>query len=97
MTVPKGQRGEGNIGCIFWAVVFAVEGDQVHGVGEFGLETPGRAPAEVVGDQSFWADSPAMARPFTGFANMYLENQDYSRQAWGHVLELLERLVAAFG
>ncbi len=24
MTVPKGQRGEGNIGCIFWAVVFAV-------------------------------------------------------------------------
>ncbi len=32
------------------AVVFAVEGDQVHGVGEFGLETPGRAPAEVVGE-----------------------------------------------
>jgi hypothetical protein len=32
------------------AVVFAVEGDQVHGVGEFGLDTPGRTPAEVVGE-----------------------------------------------
>ncbi|MEZ7197870.1 glycosyltransferase family 9 protein [Pseudodesulfovibrio karagichevae] len=48
-------------------------------------------------DRSFWADSPAMARPFTGFANMYLENQDYSRQAWAHVLTLLERLVGACG
>ena len=27
-----------------------MEGDQVHGVGEFGLETPGRAPADVVGE-----------------------------------------------
>jgi len=24
MKVPNGQRGEGNLGCILWAVVFAV-------------------------------------------------------------------------
>jgi ADP-heptose:LPS heptosyltransferase len=48
-------------------------------------------------DPSFWADSPAMARPFTGFAHMYLENNDYSRQSWAHVLTLLERLVSACG
>lgn len=41
---------------------------------------------------SFWADSPAMARPFTGFVHMYLENGDYSRKAWTHALALLERL-----
>ncbi|WP_316898892.1 glycosyltransferase family 9 protein [Pseudodesulfovibrio indicus] len=46
-------------------------------------------------DKSFWAESPPMARPFTGFAHMYLENNDYSRPAWAHVLALLERLVAA--
>lgn len=45
-------------------------------------------------DESFWAESPAMARPFTGFARMYLENNDYSRRAWAHVLALLERLAA---
>jgi ADP-heptose:LPS heptosyltransferase len=46
-------------------------------------------------DPAFWADSPAMARPFTGFAHMYLENRDYSRPAWAHVLDLLERLLGA--
>ena len=48
-------------------------------------------------DPSFWADSPPMARPFTGFAHMYLENKDYSRESWAHVLTLLERLVNACG
>ena len=46
-------------------------------------------------DLAFWENSPAMARPFTGFVHMYLENKDYSRDAWSHVLTLLERLLAA--
>ena len=46
-------------------------------------------------DKSFWAHSPAEARPLTGYAHMYLENNDYTRKAWAHVLELLERLIAA--
>ncbi len=33
-------------------------------------------------DESFWTDSPALCRPLTGYAQMYLENSDYSRQAW---------------
>ncbi|EGB15959.1 glycosyl transferase family 9 [Pseudodesulfovibrio mercurii] len=48
-------------------------------------------------DPSFWADSPTMARPFTGFVHMYLENRDYSREAWAHALTLLERLAAICG
>jgi hypothetical protein len=55
------------------AVVFAVEGDQVHGVGEFGLETPGRAPADVVGETvlslrepSFLQVAVAERRPHVG-------------------------------
>ncbi|MBG0791144.1 MAG: glycosyltransferase family 9 protein [Desulfovibrionaceae bacterium] len=46
-------------------------------------------------DQSFWADSPAIARPLTGYAQMYLENNDFSRPAWAYVLGLMERLAAA--
>ena len=45
-------------------------------------------------DESFWTNSPAIVRPLTGYAHMYLENNDYSRPAWGHILGLLERLVA---
>lgn len=47
-------------------------------------------------DDSFWADSPAIAKPLTGYSQMYLENDDYSRPAWAHVLGLLERLAAIF-
>jgi len=46
-------------------------------------------------DDSFWADSPTTVKPLTGYAHMYLENNDYSRPAWGRVLMLLEKLVAA--
>jgi hypothetical protein len=42
------------------AVVFSVEGDQVHGVGEFGLETPGRTPAEVVGETVLSLRQPSL-------------------------------------
>jgi len=44
------------------AVVFAVEGDQVHGVGEFGLETPGRTPAQVVGETVLSLRQPSFLR-----------------------------------
>lgn len=44
------------------AVVFAVEGDQVHGVGEFGVETPGRTPAEVVGETVLSLRQPSFLR-----------------------------------
>lgn len=44
------------------AVVFAVEGDQAHGVGEFGLETPGRAPAEVVGETVLSLRQPSILK-----------------------------------
>nr|WP_321512972.1 glycosyltransferase family 9 protein [uncultured Pseudodesulfovibrio sp.] len=46
-------------------------------------------------DESFWTDSPAMVKPLTGYAHMYLENNDYSRPAWARILMLLEKLVAA--
>ncbi|BDQ34652.1 glycosyltransferase family 9 protein [Pseudodesulfovibrio portus] len=45
-------------------------------------------------DESFWADSPPIARPLTGYAQMYLQNHDYSRPAWTHALGLMERLMA---
>lgn len=45
-------------------------------------------------DASFWAGSPASARPLTGYIQMYLENNDYSRPAWAHALGLVERVAA---
>ena len=45
-------------------------------------------------DDSFWTDSPNIAKPLTGYAHMYLENHDYSRLAWASMLELLESLIA---
>lgn len=46
-------------------------------------------------DESFWAGSPAVARPLTGYAHMYLENNDYSAPAWARILSCIERLIAA--
>ena len=37
-------------------------GNQVHGVGEFGVETPGRTPAEVVGDTVLSLRYPSFLR-----------------------------------
>ncbi len=47
----------------------------------------------VLLDESFWADSPPLFRPLTGFAQMSLENGDYSRPAWGSIMEHLEALI----
>jgi len=45
-------------------------------------------------DETFWADSPAIARPLTGYAHMFIENGDYSRSAWAETMTLVERLIA---
>ncbi len=45
-------------------------------------------------DESFWAESPAIARPLTGFAQMSLQNGSYSRRAWAGVMELLEAFIS---
>lgn len=44
-------------------------------------------------DESFWADSPAIIRPLTGYAQMVLENGDYQRPAWAQAMALLETLI----
>jgi hypothetical protein len=44
------------------AVVFAVEGDRLHGVGEFGLEVPGRSAAQVVGETVLPVHEPSILR-----------------------------------
>jgi ADP-heptose:LPS heptosyltransferase len=46
-------------------------------------------------DDRFWADSPAVARPLTGFAQMSLSNGCYTRRAWTEAVTLLEALIAS--
>jgi ADP-heptose:LPS heptosyltransferase len=41
-------------------------------------------------EADFWSRTPLMLRPFTGYAQMLLENGDYGRQAWTGTLALLE-------
>lgn len=45
-------------------------------------------------NESFWADSPPVARPLTGFVQMALANGCHSRRAWAEALELVETLIA---
>lgn len=44
-------------------------------------------------DDSFWIGSPAIIKPLTGYAHMFLENSDYSRHSWTSILEILEILI----
>jgi hypothetical protein len=44
------------------AVVFALEGEAVRGVGEFGLQIPGHNPAEVVGETLISLRDPSILR-----------------------------------
>ncbi|MGD8897765.1 MAG: DUF4388 domain-containing protein [Acidobacteriota bacterium] len=44
------------------AVVFAVEGERLHGVGEFGVTVPGRSAAQVVGDTVLPVREPSFLR-----------------------------------
>jgi hypothetical protein len=44
------------------AVVFAVEGEWLHGVGEFGLTIPGKSAAEVVGETVLPVREPSFLR-----------------------------------
>jgi len=51
----------------------------------------------VLLDASFWMHSPPIARPFTGFMHMALENGNYSRLTWASVMLHLEQLIACCG
>jgi Domain of unknown function (DUF4388) len=44
------------------AVAFVLDGEAVRGVGQFGLQTPGRAPAEVVGETVISLREPSILR-----------------------------------
>ncbi|QJB58410.1 glycosyltransferase family 9 protein [Pseudodesulfovibrio sp. zrk46] len=44
-------------------------------------------------DDTFWADSPAIAKPFTGFVHMGLQNGNYDRAAWKLAMTHLEALI----
>lgn len=44
-------------------------------------------------DETFWAESPAVVKPLTGFVHMALENGDYSKVAWASAVEHLESLI----
>jgi hypothetical protein len=44
------------------AVVFTLEGDQLRGVGEFGVEIPGRSAAQVVGETVLPVHEPSFLR-----------------------------------
>ncbi|WP_319469075.1 glycosyltransferase family 9 protein [uncultured Pseudodesulfovibrio sp.] len=46
-------------------------------------------------DTSFWTSAPPVARPFTGYIQMMLENGDYSRDAWRDAMVHLEALINA--
>lgn len=48
-----------------------------------------------IDDDTFWSSSPAVAKPFTGFVHMALENGDYDRLAWVAAMDHLEALIAA--
>jgi hypothetical protein len=44
------------------AVAFVLDGEAVRGVGQFGLQTPGRAPADVVGETVISLREPSILR-----------------------------------
>jgi len=45
-------------------------------------------------DETFWANSPKQARPFTGFLHMALENGSYNKLAWVGAMDHLEALIS---
>ncbi len=44
--------------------------------------------------KAFWQATPPLLRPLTGYLQLLLENDDYSRDAWKKALDHLERLAA---
>ncbi|WP_432737847.1 glycosyltransferase family 9 protein [Maridesulfovibrio sp. FT414] len=46
---------------------------------------------------SFWSSCPLILRQFSGYVHLYLQNNNYSRQAWVRVLSLFEQLAAVVG
>ena len=45
-------------------------------------------------DDSFWNSCPLILRQFTGFIQLFLQNNDYSRESWIRVLSYYEQLAA---
>lgn len=45
-------------------------------------------------DESFWEQSPARWRPFTGYAHMALQNEGFSHKAWSESVEMIESFIA---
>ncbi len=45
-------------------------------------------------EDNFWSASPDSLQPFTGYALMFLQNGEYSPQAWSRILDILERLIS---
>ncbi|WP_421903066.1 glycosyltransferase family 9 protein [Maridesulfovibrio sp.] len=43
-------------------------------------------------DDSFWNSCPLILRQFTGFIQLFLQNNDYSRESWIRVLSYYEQL-----
>lgn len=51
-------------------------------------------PAAGPPDEAFWRAAPDLIHPFSGYAQMYLQNEYGSRPALARILELAERLAA---
>ncbi|WP_320174559.1 glycosyltransferase family 9 protein [Maridesulfovibrio sp.] len=45
-------------------------------------------------DDSFWNSCPLILRQYTGFIQLFLQNNDYSRESWIRVLSYYEQLAA---
>lgn len=45
-------------------------------------------------DETFWAAGPDALKPFTGYAQMFLQNGEYSAKTWDRTLNILERLTS---
>ncbi|ACS81060.1 glycosyltransferase family 9 protein [Maridesulfovibrio salexigens] len=45
-------------------------------------------------NDSFWNSCPLILRQFTGFIQLFLQNNDYSRESWIRVLSYYEQLAA---
>ncbi len=43
-------------------------------------------------EQSFWRNIPPFLRPLSGHIHIFLQNENYSTQAWGKVLQQIENL-----
>ena len=62
-----------------------------HGLARLAPETV-RLTQQELDNHHFWNAMPQALRPLAGYLHMYMQNQDASRQALAHCLELMERV-----